>query len=463
MALTQDQIRILAQTLMGEARGEGYEGMRAVAHVIRNRANSGRFPSDPVSVALQPYQFSTWNSGEGGNNPGRFGPGTPGYEDAVRAVEAVFNGNDPDPTGGATHYWAPRGMPGGRDPYWAASETTQYGRLPIGNHIFLPQAPVGQSNGLNAIAQVAPTGGGASGAMGYAPTGQQPPGLPPARPDWLLPTVAEQAPSPIPRPANLGPVPPVPVPRPEGLGMQAQAPIPVPRPDGLGLDPTDRAMDELRTALQTGQQADMSGFGGLFPPTPIPRPDGLAVAQNAPFPIPRPSGLGPQAPTPLPRPAGLGQVSGASTPPNPLEVIGNALRGAASNIGQNVVSLFTTNPIERWQGTYNPTTGRQERNLPGILGLLDRGGPRPTMYSPDPQETWSTPVVAVGNNTRRAGYLSSPDNYSGRAAGGRDQDEVNVYRANRDMVKAVLGEDARLTASNLEEAIRRGGTAYKRA
>jgi spore germination cell wall hydrolase CwlJ-like protein len=56
--LTKDDL-IVAATIWGEARGEGTEGMKAVANVIRNRANS--LNKSPKDVVLQKKQFSIWN------------------------------------------------------------------------------------------------------------------------------------------------------------------------------------------------------------------------------------------------------------------------------------------------------------------------------------------------------------------------------------------------------------------
>ena len=56
--LTKDDL-IVAATIWGEARGEGIEGMKAVANVIRNRANS--LNKTPKDVVLQKKQFSIWN------------------------------------------------------------------------------------------------------------------------------------------------------------------------------------------------------------------------------------------------------------------------------------------------------------------------------------------------------------------------------------------------------------------
>lgn len=136
MALTDYQRKILIQTMLGEAGGEGPEGQAAVAHVVLNRANSGKFPKDPAKVALQPSQFSTWNSGAGGNNPEKFKPGSAAYERAGRVLDAVVGGTIPDITGGSTFYHTTN-----ITPYWADSANTN-GTLTIGNHQFYPSHPV---------------------------------------------------------------------------------------------------------------------------------------------------------------------------------------------------------------------------------------------------------------------------------------------------------------------------------
>jgi N-acetylmuramoyl-L-alanine amidase len=61
MTLSWD-VRILACTLFGEARGEGPEGIAAVANVITNRLRDGRFGNTVQEVCLRPLQFSCWNT-----------------------------------------------------------------------------------------------------------------------------------------------------------------------------------------------------------------------------------------------------------------------------------------------------------------------------------------------------------------------------------------------------------------
>ncbi|HTJ64761.1 MAG TPA: cell wall hydrolase [Alphaproteobacteria bacterium] len=66
-----DALDTLARTLWGEARGEGREGMEAVAAVIANRidislAHGGRYwwGRDWISVCRAKAQFSCWNPGD---------------------------------------------------------------------------------------------------------------------------------------------------------------------------------------------------------------------------------------------------------------------------------------------------------------------------------------------------------------------------------------------------------------
>lgn len=141
--MTEEELRVIAWTLLGEAAGEGTRGMEAVAHVIRNRSLSGRFPANPAAVAIQQNsrgvsQFSTWNAlTNGGNIPrARFPVGSAQFNNALRVAAKVF-GPTPgsDPTQGATHYYAPKGMAGGAPPYWWRSEAVK-GEKRIGGHIY---------------------------------------------------------------------------------------------------------------------------------------------------------------------------------------------------------------------------------------------------------------------------------------------------------------------------------------
>jgi|7_EtaG_2_1085326.scaffolds.fasta_scaffold01613_1 hypothetical protein len=58
--MRRKHLRIIACTLLAEARGEGTDGMYAVAAVISQRALNRKM--HPVDVCLQRKQFSCWNS-----------------------------------------------------------------------------------------------------------------------------------------------------------------------------------------------------------------------------------------------------------------------------------------------------------------------------------------------------------------------------------------------------------------
>lgn len=117
----QTEIDTLARTLWGEARGEGHEGMHAVANVVLNRVkvaeDKGGFwwGNNIVQVCQKPYQFSCWNRSD------------PNYRKllevdardlyfatAQRIANRAVSGCLADLTGGATHYHA-----AGIEPYWA--------------------------------------------------------------------------------------------------------------------------------------------------------------------------------------------------------------------------------------------------------------------------------------------------------------------------------------------------------
>lgn len=94
---------IVPITVWREARGEGIEGMRAVAWVIENRANDARrrWPSDPEHICLEPKQFSCWND----TDPERsLYPFVTDEQFEQAGMVWVNLHAMPDPTGGATFY-----------------------------------------------------------------------------------------------------------------------------------------------------------------------------------------------------------------------------------------------------------------------------------------------------------------------------------------------------------------------
>ncbi len=100
---------VLIRTAWGEARGEGHEGMKAVTHVILNRASDSRWPNSWAEVCTQPWQFSCWNEGDPNAEKMENLPvDDEGYLRASTAVTAaILDAKDGvDPTGKANHYFA---------------------------------------------------------------------------------------------------------------------------------------------------------------------------------------------------------------------------------------------------------------------------------------------------------------------------------------------------------------------
>ncbi len=133
-AVDEQEARYLAATIWAEARSEGEEGMRAVAHVIANRRGE-RFGASIESVVLSPYQFSAWNRGDPNRrlamHPERYatrGVNLETWETAQRIAREVLAGQSADPTGGALFYHTTAIRP-----YWARYGQ---GRQVIGAHAF---------------------------------------------------------------------------------------------------------------------------------------------------------------------------------------------------------------------------------------------------------------------------------------------------------------------------------------
>ena len=124
---------VVAQTIWGEARGQGRAGMAAVADVIRNRVVSPVtwWGSGWRGVCLAPRQFSVWNAGD---------PNLPlmqsvdesdaHFRVALDLAGQAMDGTLPAVTGGATHYYNPRVV----NPAWASALRQT---AVIGNHRFL--------------------------------------------------------------------------------------------------------------------------------------------------------------------------------------------------------------------------------------------------------------------------------------------------------------------------------------
>lgn len=137
--LDESEVRLLAATAWAEARSEGEDGMRAVAHVIVNRVG-GRFGESVEDVIRAPWQFSAWNRGDPNRplaqNPERYATGGANletWEIAQRVAREVLSGQSIDPTEGALFYHT-RAI----QPWWSRHGQ---GRREIGAHVFYRDVP----------------------------------------------------------------------------------------------------------------------------------------------------------------------------------------------------------------------------------------------------------------------------------------------------------------------------------
>ena len=93
---SQANIDLLAHLIYGEARGEPYNGMVAVAAVALNRVDSSNFPSTVAGVIYQKGAFTAVDDGQINLSPD---------ETAYNAARDALNGWDP--SGGALYYFNP--------------------------------------------------------------------------------------------------------------------------------------------------------------------------------------------------------------------------------------------------------------------------------------------------------------------------------------------------------------------
>ena len=140
----------LIKTIAGEAGREPPIGQAAVAHVILNRLAAGGYgdsitdivkaPAAGVNPARGYKEFSMWNvpPAKGGNQGASIDPASDAYAKIGDVVDQAYYGGIPDPTGGATHYYAPRGMPGGRPPaQWPQDWFAAQPKVKVGSQIFV--------------------------------------------------------------------------------------------------------------------------------------------------------------------------------------------------------------------------------------------------------------------------------------------------------------------------------------
>ncbi|TLS34894.1 spore cortex-lytic enzyme [Pseudalkalibacillus caeni] len=115
---SQNDLKLMANAVYGEARGESYVGQVAVAAVILNRAESASFPNTISGVIFEPRAFTAVADGQIWLTPN---------DTAKKAVLDALNGWDP--SGGAIYYFNPNTATSGW--IWSRPQIKQ-----IGKHIF---------------------------------------------------------------------------------------------------------------------------------------------------------------------------------------------------------------------------------------------------------------------------------------------------------------------------------------
>lgn len=142
------QIACLALTIYGEARGESWDGMAAVAWSIHHRVNSRRFKNTYCAVVLQEYQYEAlekksrlrWlvETIQAGTPVGlipKAAQDKRAYDWAFKIAKYVYKGKISDPSNGATHFIALKTQEdlGRKIPGWvgALNQTSS-----VGGHTF---------------------------------------------------------------------------------------------------------------------------------------------------------------------------------------------------------------------------------------------------------------------------------------------------------------------------------------
>lgn len=125
------------RTIYGEAAREPAQGQAAVANVIRNRAVAGIGGDNPTDVVTAKNQFEPWNTA--GGRARMMNIPADQYDNIGKTVDRAYSGLDADPTGGASHFYAPvaQAALGRNVPAWAQGQPSQ----DIGGHRFIGGAP----------------------------------------------------------------------------------------------------------------------------------------------------------------------------------------------------------------------------------------------------------------------------------------------------------------------------------
>ena len=114
----ENNVNLLSRIVHGEARGESYTGMVAVAAVVLNRVSDSNFPKTIAGVIYQSGAFDAVSDGQINLTPDK---------ESIKAAKDALNGWDP--THGCLYYWNPATATSKW--VWSRDIVTQ-----IGKHVF---------------------------------------------------------------------------------------------------------------------------------------------------------------------------------------------------------------------------------------------------------------------------------------------------------------------------------------
>jgi len=122
-----DDRDLAIRTIAAETSGKSPQETLGIAAVIANRLKTGKWGNSLGDVVLATNQFEPWNKPGNPNDPMRIDPNSLRYRDAAAALNAALQGQDP--TGGATHFFAPAAQAalGRQAPEWGRSGGQQIG------------------------------------------------------------------------------------------------------------------------------------------------------------------------------------------------------------------------------------------------------------------------------------------------------------------------------------------------